>query len=231
MDAQICRFSTSASSSDAGGSRLRKLVTLLTYIIRSSRLSYINQKQLFSHSRWQSTSLDPVLLRFSLVTSDFLSVSGPPILPGCLYRPDVCRHHTLATCSFKHLLHVHYVPSTVLRHTDEYDLDNSCNGVNESRVKSKGTLALRTWSSSERNSFPQWLQLVLALPPLPYSWGICLFSFLFKKTFITKLKQGFCINLEGWDGEGEGKEFQKGGDMCIPMAGSCWGLTENNKIL
>ena len=28
-------------------------------------------------------------------------------------------------------------------------------------------------------------------------------------------------NLEGWDGEGDGGEFQKGGDLCIPMADSC----------
>ena len=32
---------------------------------------------------------------------------------------------------------------------------------------------------------------------------------------LRELKQGLCINLEGWDGEGEGREFQKGGDMCI----------------
>ena len=24
-----------------------------------------------------------------------------------------------------------------------------------------------------------------------------------------------------WDGEGDGKEFQTGGDICIPMADSC----------
>ena len=36
-----------------------------------------------------------------------------------------------------------------------------------------------------------------------------------------KLKQGLCVNLEGWDGEGDGREFQKGGDICIPMADSC----------
>ena len=42
---------------------------------------------------------------------------------------------------------------------------------------------------------------------------------------------GLCINLEGWDGERDGRESQKGGDMCIPMADSCWGLTENHKIL
>ena len=27
--------------------------------------------------------------------------------------------------------------------------------------------------------------------------------------------------LEGWDGGGDGREVQKGGDMCIPMADSC----------
>ena len=78
---------------------------------------------------------------------------------------------------------------------------------------------------------------------------------------LRKLKQEFCINLEGWDGEGDGREVQKGGDMCVPvadgqgglaccdswghkeldttewlnwtelMADPCWGLTENNKIL
>ena len=46
-----------------------------------------------------------------------------------------------------------------------------------------------------------------------------------------KLKQRLCINLEGWDEEGDGREIQKRGDICIPMADSCWGLTENNKIL
>ena len=28
-----------------------------------------------------------------------------------------------------------------------------------------------------------------------------------------KLKQGFCINLEGWDEEGDGKDVQKGRDI------------------
>ena len=49
--------------------------------------------------------------------------------------------------------------------------------------------------------------------------------------WLRKLKQGLCINLEGWDGEGDGREVQKGGDICIPMADSCRGLTENRKIL
>ena len=38
---------------------------------------------------------------------------------------------------------------------------------------------------------------------------------------LRKLKQVLCINLERWDGEGDGREFQKGGDICIPMADSC----------
>ena len=38
---------------------------------------------------------------------------------------------------------------------------------------------------------------------------------------LRKLKQGLCINLEGWDEEGDGREFQKGEDTCVPMADSC----------
>ena len=37
---------------------------------------------------------------------------------------------------------------------------------------------------------------------------------------LRKLKQGLCINLEGWDGEGDGREVQKGGGICICMADS-----------
>ena len=39
--------------------------------------------------------------------------------------------------------------------------------------------------------------------------------------WLRKPKQGLCINLEEWDGEGDGREIQKGGDVCIPMADSC----------
>ena len=49
--------------------------------------------------------------------------------------------------------------------------------------------------------------------------------------WLRKLKQGLCINLEGWNGEADGGELQKGGYVCIPMADSCRGLSENNKIL
>ena len=30
-----------------------------------------------------------------------------------------------------------------------------------------------------------------------------------------------CNNLEGWDGEGDGREFPEGGDICTPMTDSC----------
>ena len=39
--------------------------------------------------------------------------------------------------------------------------------------------------------------------------------------WLRKLKQGLCINLEGSDGEGDGRELQKGGDLCKTMADSC----------
>ena len=38
---------------------------------------------------------------------------------------------------------------------------------------------------------------------------------------LRKPKQELCINLEGLDGKGDGREFQKGGDICIPMTDSC----------
>ena len=38
--------------------------------------------------------------------------------------------------------------------------------------------------------------------------------------WLRKLKQGLCI-IEGWDGEGVGREVQKEGDICIPMTDSC----------
>ena len=39
--------------------------------------------------------------------------------------------------------------------------------------------------------------------------------------WLRKLKQGICINLEGWDGKGDGREFQEGRDICTLMADSC----------
>ena len=37
---------------------------------------------------------------------------------------------------------------------------------------------------------------------------------------LRKLKQGLCVNLEGWDGEGDEREVQKGGDKYTPIADS-----------
>ena len=49
--------------------------------------------------------------------------------------------------------------------------------------------------------------------------------------WLRKLKQGLSINLEGWDGVGDGRKVQKGVDICIPMADSCLRFDRNNKIL
>ena len=46
--------------------------------------------------------------------------------------------------------------------------------------------------------------------------------------WLRKLKQGLCINLEWWDGEGDGREVQKGKDICILMAEFCWFLSNPN---
>ena len=35
---------------------------------------------------------------------------------------------------------------------------------------------------------------------------------------LRKLKQGLCINLDGWDGEGDGREVLEGADIFIQMA-------------
>ena len=39
--------------------------------------------------------------------------------------------------------------------------------------------------------------------------------------WLRKLKQGLCVNPEGWGGERGGREGQKGGERCVPMADSC----------
>ena len=39
--------------------------------------------------------------------------------------------------------------------------------------------------------------------------------------WLRKLKQGLCINLEGWYGEGDGREVWEGEDMVVPIADSC----------
>ena len=49
--------------------------------------------------------------------------------------------------------------------------------------------------------------------------------------WLMELKQGLCDNLEGWDGEGDGSEVQEVGNIGVSMAGSCWCMTENHKVL
>ena len=39
---------------------------------------------------------------------------------------------------------------------------------------------------------------------------------------LRELKAGLCNKLEGWDGVGDGREVQEGGDICIPMGDSCF---------
>ena len=39
--------------------------------------------------------------------------------------------------------------------------------------------------------------------------------------WLRKLKQGHCVNLEVWDGEGDGREVQGVGDIFVHMADSC----------
>ena len=38
--------------------------------------------------------------------------------------------------------------------------------------------------------------------------------------WLMKLIQGLCINLEGWGGEGDGRELQKAGDICMLLSRS-----------
>ena len=49
--------------------------------------------------------------------------------------------------------------------------------------------------------------------------------------WLRQLKQELCVSLVGWDREGIGSEVQNRGDICLPLADSCLGLTENSKIL
>ena len=44
-------------------------------------------------------------------------------------------------------------------------------------------------------------------------------------------KPGLYDNLRGWDGEGDGKGVQEGGDICIPNADSCWCMVITITIL
>ena len=49
--------------------------------------------------------------------------------------------------------------------------------------------------------------------------------------WLGELKLEVCDNLKGWDGMGSGREGQEGGDMCVPLADSCWCMAETNTTL
>ena len=38
-------------------------------------------------------------------------------------------------------------------------------------------------------------------------------------------------NLEGWDGVGDGREAQEGGDIAVPVANSCCCMAETKTIV
>ena len=48
---------------------------------------------------------------------------------------------------------------------------------------------------------------------------------------LRELKTGALYQPREWDRERDEREVQEGGDKHIPVADSCWGLTENNKIM
>ena len=39
--------------------------------------------------------------------------------------------------------------------------------------------------------------------------------------WLREFRQGLCDNLEGWNGEVDGREVQEGGNMGVLMADSC----------
>ena len=57
------------------------------------------------------------------------------------------------------------------------------------------------------------METYITICKIDYQWEFAV--------WLRKFKQRLCINLEGWDGVGDGREVQKGGDICIRMADSC----------
>ena len=57
------------------------------------------------------------------------------------------------------------------------------------------------------------METYIIIPKIDSQWEFAL--------CLRKLKHGLCINLEGWDGEEDGREVQKGENICIPMPDSC----------
>ena len=86
---------------------------------------------------------------------------------------------------------------------------------------SKGRGYMYTYGWFEIGRAHVWTPVTGRAPSANEAWG--------SKDGDTKRHPRLCINLEGWDGPGDGRKVQKGGDICIPMADSSWGLTEDKE--
>ena len=74
---------------------------------------------------------------------------------------------------------------------------------------------LRTWERGGQGEMygKSFMETYITICKIDSQWEFAV--------WLRKLKQGLCISLEGWDGAGDGREVQQGGDICIPMADSC----------
>ena len=57
------------------------------------------------------------------------------------------------------------------------------------------------------------METYITICKIDSQWGICCLA--------QETKQGLYINLQGCDGEADGRQIQKGGDIYILMADSC----------
>ena len=70
---------------------------------------------------------------------------------------------------------------------------------------------LWTWREERRGEGEMYgknnIETYIAIYKIDSPWKFAL--------WLGKLKQGLCINLDGWHGAGDGSEFQNGGDIYI----------------
>ena len=73
---------------------------------------------------------------------------------------------------------------------------------------------LWTWGEGRRGELygKSNMETYITICKIDSQWGICCTA--------KKLKQGLCINIERWNGEGDGREFKREGIICIHMADS-----------
>ena len=159
--------------------------------------------------------LSQALLWNSVFKWEYLSFSPLPFTS--LLSSAICKASSDNHLAFLHVFFLGMVLITV-----------SCTMVGTSIHSSSGTVSVLI----------PWIYLSLPLYDhkvfdLGYTWfTICKIDCQLEFTVCCrKLKQRLCINLAWWDGEWDRREAQEGGDICIPMANSWWGLIENNKIM